>query len=238
MSDKNPDIGYIINTAIRLRFASLRVCLPGKIEKFDPDTQLAWVKPLIPETYDNSEDDELIVEPLPVIPNVPVIFEGTDNFYLTYPIQKGDPCEIHFCDRSYDGWMAEGKDVDPEDNRRHDLTDAICIMGLRDQSKKITEFDRNRPSMGKKDGPKIAFSLAHVEIGNDWDEDLQTFAARADKVDDRLSAIQSKLDGLITAIKAHEHTTPAGPAAPSVSLDTLTPLNTLQSVNSEKVKIK
>ncbi len=244
MSAKNPSNVEIVQRAIELRLATVRVCLPGKIVSFDADKQLAVVKPLIPGTHVFS-DGTIQNFPLSKIHNVPVIFEGTENFYFTYPIQEGDRCEIRFTDRSLDKWLQNGEDVAPEDDRLHDLTDAVCVMGLRDQGHKIAEFDKNRPSMGKKNGPKIAFSTAHIEIGNDWDEDLQTFAARADKVDDRISAIQQKLDGLISTFNtfASTHTHPGVMSGTSSSGTPVPPSNVSslgaqESVTAEKVKVK
>jgi hypothetical protein len=235
MSEKNPTLTSIILTAVDQGIASMRVCLPGRIESFDPDTQLASVKPLIPNLREDL-DGEFVSESLAVIKNVPVIFEGTSNFYLTYPIQQGDRCELRFTDRSYDAWLTNGEDIEPNETRRHDLTDAVAVMGLRDQGHKITEFDSNRPAMGKKSGPKITFSDDKIEIGGDHNEAVAQFAAMANLVKDALDALKS-------AVESHYHpngNNGAPTGGPTSDPAGAVPLKILTStaVAAQKVKIK
>jgi hypothetical protein len=49
---------------------------------------------------------------------------------LTWPVQVGDKCTIHYCSASIARWVVQGKVVDPGDDRRHDLADAIVAPSL------------------------------------------------------------------------------------------------------------
>jgi hypothetical protein len=165
MSDNNrtPSLAEIIRLAMGKLERTLRVGLPGKIEKFDPVTQLADVKPLLKEIAFDEEGNELI-EALPVVTNVPVFFAGGSGFASTFPIAVGDTCWLGFSDRSLDQWISRGNDTDPIDLRRHELSDAVCWVGIRPNPGKLTEFDAARAVFGNK-GPRVAVDGTTVHLG-------------------------------------------------------------------------
>jgi hypothetical protein len=233
MSIKTPTLEQVIKEAIERKSASIRVCLPGRVEKFDAEKQLANVKPLIQEVYED-EDESTFSSALPVIPNVPVVFEGTSNFYMTYPIQAGDRCMIVFNDLDYDAWMTNGDDNAPSTSRRHDLTDAVCIMGMRDQGHKISEFDANRPAIGKQGGPRITFEDGAINIGADHNETPSDFAALASKV-------TAALDDIKNAFNNHVHSNgnngaPTG--TPQTAAQTPASISASTDVAAQKVKVQ
>ena len=51
--------------------------------------------------------------------------------YITHPITAGDQCVLLFNDYMLDGWKSSGQDRPSERDRRHDISDAIAIVGLR-----------------------------------------------------------------------------------------------------------
>lgn len=50
---------------------------------------------------------------------------------LALPVAVGDTGLLIFSDRSLDVWLATGGIVDPGDDRRHALSDAVFVPGLR-----------------------------------------------------------------------------------------------------------
>lgn len=129
--DSTPTLSEVLDRAIRTRLAGLRVGLPARVESYDAAKHKASVQPLILEGYEG-EDGERAVERLPVINDVPVIFPGSGGTRVKFPIAKGDTVFLTFASSSLDRWLVTGGEVDPADERRHDLSDAVAIPGLMD----------------------------------------------------------------------------------------------------------
>lgn len=107
----------------------IRTHLPGMITSYDATKQRASVKPLIKD----GEIDELNnrrARSLPEINDAIVMFAGPKDGRWTYPVAKGDLCLISFCSSSIELWRQRGGEVDPNDDRRHDISDAVVFVGL------------------------------------------------------------------------------------------------------------
>src|SRR5207253_7611028 len=81
---RSPTLSEVLRVALDARLADLHVSLPGRVERYNPNTKLADVKPLLQSTIIDEEDNEQLVS-LPVIPNVPVVFQGAGGFRVTFP---------------------------------------------------------------------------------------------------------------------------------------------------------
>jgi phage baseplate assembly protein V len=103
----------------------LRVCIPGRVEKYDHAIQRAEVKPLVNRWYADGQAQEM-----PVIAGVPVVFPRSGGASLTLPVKSGDGVLLLFSDRSIDKWLKSGGIVTPDDRRKHSLSDCIAIPGL------------------------------------------------------------------------------------------------------------
>ena len=67
-----------------------------------------------------------------MVTGVPVVFPMGAFGGVTFPVQVGDTVLLVCSSSSLDAWLAgNGGEVDPQDDRRHDLSDAIAIPGLR-----------------------------------------------------------------------------------------------------------
>ena len=56
-------------------------------------------------------------------------FPGAGGYRITFPVAEGDTGLLLFAESSLDKWLVSGGTVDPEDDRRHDLTDAVFLPG-------------------------------------------------------------------------------------------------------------
>lgn len=116
--------------AVRALISQLNFAIPAKILLYDATTQQATVKPLIMDGY-KGEDGERIVESLPAIAGVPVHFPGGGGARLTFPVGPGDLCMLIFSQKSLDTWLqGDGREVDPQDDRRSHMSDAVAYVGL------------------------------------------------------------------------------------------------------------
>lgn len=105
----------------------LHTAIPAKVIRYVRDKQKADVQPLIQERY---LDGKLI--DYPIIYDVPVIFPGAGGGQITFPLRVDDVVLLIFSERSIDRWVhsTSKAPIDPQDTRKHDLSDAIAIPGL------------------------------------------------------------------------------------------------------------
>lgn len=120
----------VVKAGIARRFSDLFIATPARVESYDSVKQKAVVQPLIKRSVPNETDDGAMALP-DVINDVPVVFPGAGGYSFTFPVAKGDIVLLVFADQSLDVWLSSGKEVDPKDDRRCDVNDAIAIPGLR-----------------------------------------------------------------------------------------------------------
>lgn len=125
-----PTLAEAIRRALEARASEICTAIPARVESYDPATQRCSAQPLIRRGYED-ETGARQVERLPVVTDVPVVFPGAGAYSITFPVAKGDTVLLVFSQASLDKWLQSGKDIDPLDDRRHSLTDAIAIPGLR-----------------------------------------------------------------------------------------------------------
>ncbi len=120
----------VVRRAVEEGAADLHVSLPGRVEKVvDAEKGIVDVKPLVKDRVEVA--GELRVICVPVVTNVPLLWPGGSRGGITWDIAVGDTVLLVFSDRSLDRWLAMGGEVDPQDPRRHALSDAVAIPGLR-----------------------------------------------------------------------------------------------------------
>jgi hypothetical protein len=119
--------------AARAAVACVNVALPATVVSYDEATQSATVRP-VPcfRRKDPAQGNAVVCYRPPDVPGVPVLFAGGASWSIVGPLAEGDPGLLVICDRSTDEWRATGgATVEPQDPRRHNLTDGIFIPGLR-----------------------------------------------------------------------------------------------------------
>jgi len=153
----------LINDAIEEAVTGLRVCMPGRIEKYDPDTMLANVQPLLKIKFYGRKTSEL----LPIINNVPVCHPRTGSALLRLPVASGDLVTLIFADRSIETWLADKAEPrESLDTRKHHLSDAFAILGGYPKGLPQTANNPNAAELVVSSGTKIT-------IGNGAEELLQ-----------------------------------------------------------------
>ncbi len=130
---ETPTLAKILELAIEKRLLDLHVSIPAAIESYDGVK--ANVRPLLKRELRDGTDFEF-----PVITNVPVIWPRTAGAELHMPLAAGDTGTLLFAERSLDTWLIQGGCINPKDFRKHDLSDAQFIPGLKPFNQP-TEFD-------------------------------------------------------------------------------------------------
>lgn len=139
----------------------LHVSIPAKVVRVELAKGLVDAQPLVKDVFDGQAVS------VPVIPNVPVVWPGAGGYRLTFPIAAGDIVLLVFSDRSLDLWLEKGGEVDPEDPRRHALSDAIAIPGLRSFREPWTGAAEDAAVLGKDGAPQVKASSDAVTIGRE-----------------------------------------------------------------------
>lgn len=213
-----PTLSEVISRALDLRLAEVRVTLPGLIHSYDALTQQAHVQPLLKEAF-LDEDGNRQLEALPIITNVPVMFPSGGGYRITFPVVSGDTCLLIFSASSMDRWLAEGGGpLDPNVDHQHSLTDAVCIVGLRDIRHAWFTAPTDRMTIGGEPGPKIHLDTTEIRLGsNNATEGVGLGNALAT----HLAAVKAYLDAHVhagvTAGGAVTGIASASPAVPAVA---------------------
>lgn len=219
---RDPSLEAVLDLHREVLLDGLNVMLPGKVVSYDATTQQAVVQPLVQKRYLAEDAVTYVTQDLPPIHNVPVEFCGTARGRLTWPVAAGDICEIRFSSASLARWVATpaGNTVDPGDDRQHDLSDAVCFVGLHSPA--------SAPTDAPTDAVVVHLSGTTMKIGSSGASknvlttaDGTTFmtalsgaitALGADPSVSALAALQAALMG----------TTPPGPVWPAGSSKLLT----------------
>lgn len=218
MSDapqRSPTLAQVLDLFRKSMSRQLRVALPAQVQSYDASTQTVDVQPTVQDSF-TDEDGNLQQFNFPVITNVPVLFPGGGGFRLTFPLQQGDFVFLMFSDRSLDVWQAQGGvNVDPLDERRHHIADAVAVPGLHPNSIPWTGASVTGVTAGKDGGPQIVFRPSTIELGGSDGSPPSDFVALA-------SLVLGQLNAIVSSFNAHTHLTspsggPSGPPLPVMS---------------------
>lgn len=128
--EHTPTLPQLIDVAIDQRLDNVFVAVPGRIESYDASERSADVKPLVRVAF-TDESGVRQTEELPVIARVPVMFPGMGDGEITFPVSNGDYVMLHFASHSIDTWLETAQLVDSGDDRRHSISDAFAVPGIR-----------------------------------------------------------------------------------------------------------
>jgi hypothetical protein len=130
---------------------NLRVAAPGIIQSFDPTDQTVTIQVAIREKITNSDLTQQWIE-IPLLLDVPIVIPSAGNYALTLPINLGDECLVVFGDMCIDAWFSSGGIQNQMEKRRHDLSDAFAILGVRSQPNKIANYSTDSAQLRSLDG--------------------------------------------------------------------------------------
>ena len=136
IDNETPTMAQTMNSAIKKQLLELHVSLPAEVQKYDG--KRAEVKVLLKRQLVDGTEIEF-----PVITNVPVIWNRTKLAEIHLPLAKGDTGTLLISERSLDTWLVQGGTINPQDPRRHNLSDAQFIPGLKPFSED-TAYDPDR----------------------------------------------------------------------------------------------
>lgn len=127
------------------------MAIPGIIQSFDAAKQTATVQPAITENIKIGNRDAQAMN-LPILSDVPVQFPRAGGYSVTFPVKSGDECLLVFADMCIDGWWQSGGVQNQMERRRHDLSDAIAIIGITSVPNAVTDYSTDAFQARSDDG--------------------------------------------------------------------------------------
>lgn len=133
--------------------AELRVSIPAIVQSFDATKQTVVVQCALLENIRINGVQQSV--DLGVIADVPIQFVTGGSWSFTLPIQPGDECDLLFADGCIDAWFQSGGQQSRIDGRRHSLSDAIAIFGIRSQPRKLANYSTTSAQLRSDDGNTV-----------------------------------------------------------------------------------
>ncbi len=152
--ERRADAAATLLRTLRNHEASVWTSIPGIVEAVDLERQTVTVQPATKARMTQA-DGSVHTVPLPLLPDVPIIFPSGGGFALTFPIKPGDECLVVFADRCIDAWWQSGDVQEQADQRMHDLSDGIAIFGPRSQPRKLSGVSTDAVQLRSEDGTAI-----------------------------------------------------------------------------------
>lgn len=206
-----PSLAQVIRGAIDGKLLDVHTALPGRVKSYDASKQVADIIPAIRGVI-FTEDDEAVLEDLPVIPNVPVGWLRGGGYSLQFPLKPGDHVLLVFSESATGQWRSTGQTSEPGDLRRHDLSYPFAIPCCAPDADALTAIGGDEAVL---DGPTT------VRLGG----------ASADYV-----ALAAKVKANFDAIKQMFDTWIVAPMDGGAALKTLSGSLVLGDVSTTKVK--
>lgn len=119
----------IIESVVKRMLSSVHVGMPAKVVSYNSGSRSISAQPLVKRKY-RDESGEIVLELIPIVQNVPVIFPGSGGVKISWEISTGDPVWLMVASTSIEEWLINGGVVEAQSTRRHDLNDAVAIPGL------------------------------------------------------------------------------------------------------------
>lgn len=129
----------------------LRVACPGIVQSFNPIEQTVTVQPTIREEIAKEDLSKEWVS-LPLLLDVPINIPRAGGYSMTLPVKEGDECLVIFLDTCMDAWWSYGGVQNQLEKRRHDLSDAVAILGLWSQPNAIKNYSVNSCQLRNEEG--------------------------------------------------------------------------------------
>lgn len=125
----------------------------GVIIEFFPENQTANVQIAQQNITSVQPDGTRTSQPFSPLVNVPVFILGGGGYSSTFPIKPGNDCTILFNDRELDNWKTSGGTQSvPSTLRVHDLSDGICLVGLRPLPSVLGGYSTDSAQLRSDDG--------------------------------------------------------------------------------------
>lgn len=125
-----PTLSDVISSWVQRSLQGVHTATWGTVESFDRSTCRATIQP-IPRAVKTNEEGDRVTERAAILQNVPVCFVGIAGIQIAFDLPAGSLVVVIFMERSMDKFLTTGStDIDPGDDRRFSVNDAIALPVL------------------------------------------------------------------------------------------------------------
>lgn len=143
----NPDLSQLLIEFEENLLSKFNCCKIGKIIKFYPEDKTADIQILSKKEINGTLYD------YPLLSKCLIIGDK-----ITQPVLINDNCIVLFNDFNIDSYFETGTSQQPYNNRKHDLSDGIAILGVNSLVNKI-EYDNNNIVLNYQSSIKIGENI-------------------------------------------------------------------------------
>lgn len=139
----SPNLSDLLYNHKREIFLDLNCHALAIIDSFDPLTCTCKAHLAYCRTYFQVDENGVTTQKnidYPPLFDLPVFIFGGGDGFISFPIQPGDFCQIHFNDRDIDNFLVGARSGPVNSTRLHAFSDGIALVGF----KKPSSYDSNR----------------------------------------------------------------------------------------------
>lgn len=144
------------------RQVTMWTTMPGIIQSVNLTKMTCTVQVALKASFVDENNNSQVVS-LPLLQDVPLVFQNGGGFALTFPVEAGDECLLHFASRCIDAWWQLGGEQIPMEARMHDLSDAFAVVGPKSVPNVISDIATDAVQLRNTDGDSY---VAIVNNGN------------------------------------------------------------------------
>lgn len=120
-----PTLDKVINTLIDNKLSQIHTSIPAIIKSFD-----AKNKKISAQISLKRKLKDGILKEYPLLEDIPIAYFQSSNAIISIPLKINDPVILFFSERSLDIWKKTGGLIDPNDPRKHNLSDAFAMPAI------------------------------------------------------------------------------------------------------------
>ena len=165
----NPKIMNFLKDYVTEYAQDVHTAIPGIIKSFDPALCEASIKPFGQYKKHSADTPNKEKVDYPVVHQIPVMFlqSMAQTATIVWPVKPGDECLLIFGEQPLDMWQNK---AETETDLRHDLSNAIAIVGLfADPNPLVQRSYDNESIIIQRENSFAEFFDKKIEIETDGD---------------------------------------------------------------------
>jgi len=170
------DMEESMRAAVDRHLGTVWTALPVTVVEDSKDGHVVKVQSTI-KGWQQQDDGSVKAVPIPEFGMVPIHHPSGGGFTVTHPVKKDDEGLVVFSSRCIDGWWKEGGVQAEPYRRKHSLSDAMYIPGIRSKPRKINPFVSKDTAQFRSDDQhfyvEIAKDKVKIVFATDKDEGEQ-----------------------------------------------------------------
>lgn len=144
------DFEETVESILDRRLTSLHTAVPVRVVK-DSDGHTVSLQPLLKRMFQTPDGKQTLVD-FPILTDIPINFASGGGTTFTHPIKEKDEGMALIASGSIDAWFQNGGEQPEMDARRHSLSDAIYLPGVRNTPRKLKDVSTTAAQIRSDDG--------------------------------------------------------------------------------------